>query len=74
MRCNTEKKDVVIRMSAREAGKMAENLKAMDAGSNKMLGQLKALFESVPVPESTRAEVRHEYSDALDMDPDIGPA
>lgn len=74
MRCNTEKKDVVIRMTAREAGKMAENLKAMDAGSNKMLGQLKALFESVPVPEPMRAEVRHEYSDALDMDPDIGPA
>lgn len=74
MRCDTEKKDVVIRMTAREAGNMAENLSAMNAGSNKMLGQLKTLFEGVPVPESTRAEVRHEYSDALDMDPDIGPA
>ena len=74
MRCNTEKKDVVIRMTAREAGKIAENLSTMNAGSNKMLEQLKALFEAVPVPESTRAEVRHEYSDALDMDPDIGAA
>lgn len=74
MRANTEKQQVVVTMTAREAGKMAENLNALDPRGQKVLVQLQAIFADLPTPTVLRGEVRHEFSDPLDMDPDIGAA
>ncbi len=73
MQVNVEDKMIVAVMSEREAGKMMESL----SGMSNVPADLKpfvSLFDNLSIPAKRRGEVRHEWGDPLDMDPDIGPA
>ncbi|PKY10048.1 hypothetical protein B1757_12265 [Acidithiobacillus marinus] len=73
MQVNIEDKNVAVSLSAREAGKIRESLQALTT----VPGDLKdfhALFGEIEVPDARRGELRHEWGDPLDIDPDIGPA
>jgi hypothetical protein len=73
MQVNVEDKMVVATMSKREVGKIMESLASMSSISGD-LKPFQELFTGIDIPNKTRGEVRHEWGDPLDMDPDIGPA
>ncbi|MBN2898386.1 MAG: hypothetical protein JXO44_06410 [Clostridia bacterium] len=73
MQINIEDKMVVATMTEREAGKIIESLD----GISSIPADLKPLqeaFKGINIPNKRRGEVRHEWGDPLDLDPDIGPA
>ncbi|MBU2835652.1 hypothetical protein A6M27_03920 [Acidithiobacillus thiooxidans] len=73
MQVNVKDQTVVATMTEREAGKIIESLSSI-ASLPKELAPLKDLFDGISVPAARRGELRHEWGDPLDMDPDIGPA
>lgn len=73
MQVNVEDKMVVATMSEREAGKIMESMASLSSipADLKLFHEL---FKGINVPYKRRGEVRHEWGDPLDVDPDIGPA
>lgn len=73
MQVNIEDKNVIATLSTREAGKITESLQTMATVPSDLKDFL-ALFSEIKIPDERRGELRHEWGDPLDMDPDIGPA
>ncbi|MBU2761227.1 hypothetical protein [Acidithiobacillus sulfurivorans] len=73
MQINIEDKMVVATMTEREAGKIMESLDSMPSIPAD-LKPFQEVFKGISIPGKRRGEVRHEWGDPLDLDPDIGPA